>query len=205
MSFFLIFLSLQCEVEELEKRWTEITSRLQRLQSELAAIKTGSASELSSFVDAGVRNLCFIPALYLLGKIDYCGAAGSTVDYQDTGSPAGFAGSSYFFPHDFTLWAQVKIGADGWPSGFSLKSAFDCFEAIALIYSLHQSISSTSVLQLQQRSLLERIRELNDEIQSISYALNNNNNNGKVPSTPQLPCCTEKTDIVGSGVKKNRV
>jgi deoxycytidylate deaminase len=84
-----------------------------------------------------------------------------------------------------------------------LKSAFDCFEAIALIYSLHQSISSTTVLQLQQRSLLERIRELNDEIQSISYALNNNNNNGKVPITPQLPCCTEKTDIVGSGVKKS--
>ncbi|EFX88061.1 hypothetical protein DAPPUDRAFT_311613 [Daphnia pulex] len=48
--------SNNCEVEELEKRWTEITSRLQRLQSELAAIKTGSASELSSFVDAGVRN-----------------------------------------------------------------------------------------------------------------------------------------------------
>lgn len=192
-------------MEELEKRWTEITSRLQRLQSELAAIKTGSASELSTFVDAGVRIFVSFLPLHLLGKIDYCGAAGSTVDYQDTGSPAGFAGSSYFFPHDFTLWAQVEIGADGWPSGFSLKSAFDCFEAIALIYSLHQSISSTTVLQLQQRSLLERIRELNDEIQNISYALNNNNNNGKVPITPQLPCCTEKTDIVGSGVKKNRV
>ena len=74
------------------------------------------------------------------------------------------------------------------------------------LFPPHQSISSTTVLQLQQRSLLERIRELNDEIQSISYALNNNNNNGKVPSTPQVPCCTEKTDIVGSGVKKkNRV
>lgn len=48
--------SNNCEVEELEKRWTEITSRLQRLQSELAAIKTGSASGLSSFVDAGVQN-----------------------------------------------------------------------------------------------------------------------------------------------------
>lgn len=91
-------------MEELEKRWTEITSRLQRLQSELAAIKTGSASELSSFVDAGVRIfVSFLPLLHLLGKIDYCGAAGSTVDYQDTGSKAGFAGSSYFFPHDFTL------------------------------------------------------------------------------------------------------
>jgi len=83
-----------------------------------------------------------------------------------------------------------------------MKSSFDCFEAVALICSLHQSFSSTTVLQLQQRSLLERIRELNVEIQSISHALNNNNNNGKVPITPQLPCCTEKTDIVGSGVKK---
>lgn len=45
-----------CEVEQLEKRWTEITSRLQRLQSELAAIKTGSSSGLSSFIDAGERN-----------------------------------------------------------------------------------------------------------------------------------------------------
>ncbi|XP_057367192.1 probable aminoacyl tRNA synthase complex-interacting multifunctional protein 2 isoform X3 [Daphnia carinata] len=45
--------SNNCEVEQLEKRWTEITSRLQRLQSELAAIKTGSSSGLSSFIDAG--------------------------------------------------------------------------------------------------------------------------------------------------------
>lgn len=46
---------LQCEIEELEKRWTEITSRLQRLQSELAAVKTGSSPALSTFVDSEVR------------------------------------------------------------------------------------------------------------------------------------------------------
>ena len=90
-------------MEELEKRWTEITSRLQRLQSELAAIKTGSASGLSSFVDAGVRILISLLSIHLLGEIDYCGAAASTFDYQHTGSPAGFSGSSYFFPHDFAV------------------------------------------------------------------------------------------------------
>ncbi|XP_046449612.1 probable aminoacyl tRNA synthase complex-interacting multifunctional protein 2 isoform X1 [Daphnia pulex] len=150
--------SNNCEVEELEKRWTEITSRLQRLQSELAAIKTGSASELSSFVDAG-------PAPPLTIK---------TLAVQQ----------------DLLVLRISSL----------MTSLFELKSRLALMDD-PQSISSTTVLQLQQRSLLERIRELNDEIQSISYALNNNNNNGKVPITPQLPCCTEKTDIVGSGVR----
>nr|CAH0111927.1 unnamed protein product [Daphnia galeata] len=142
--------SNNCEVEELEKRWTEITSRLQRLQSELAAIKTGSASGLSSFVDAGPP-----PPLTI-----------KTLAVQQ----------------DLLVLRISSLMT----SLFELKS---------------RVFSSTTVLQLQQRSLLERIRELNVEIQSISHALNNNNNNGKVPITPQLPCCTEKTDIVGSGVQ----
>lgn len=105
-------------------------------------------------------------------------------------------------------WLHYLSSSQDWRWWMTLRFfteiCFDCFEALALICSLHQSISSTTVLQLQQRSLLERIRELNDEIQSISYALNNNNNSGKVPSTPQLPRCTEKADIVGSGVKKKK-
>ena len=63
-------LKLQCEVEELEKRWTEITSRLTRLQTELAAIKSGSSTGLSSLVEAGVRIVKLL-SLHLLGKIDY--------------------------------------------------------------------------------------------------------------------------------------
>ncbi|KAK4025603.1 probable aminoacyl tRNA synthase complex-interacting multifunctional protein 2 isoform X2 [Daphnia magna] len=143
-----------CEVEQLEKRWTEITSRLQRLQSELAAIKTGSSSGLSSFIDAG-------PAPPLSVK--------------------GLA-----VQQDLLILRISSL----------MTSLFELKSRLALMDD-PQSVSSTTVLQLQQRSLLERIRELNEEIRSISSVLNSSNIHGKVPSTSQS--FAGEIGVVGSG------
>ncbi|XP_057367190.1 probable aminoacyl tRNA synthase complex-interacting multifunctional protein 2 isoform X1 [Daphnia carinata] len=146
--------SNNCEVEQLEKRWTEITSRLQRLQSELAAIKTGSSSGLSSFIDAGPAPPLTVKALAV---------------QQDL--------------------LVLRISS-------LMTSLFELKSRLAVMDD-PQSVSSTTVLQLQQRSLLERIRELNEEIRSISSALNSSNIQGQVPSTSQ--CLAGQIDVVGPG------
>lgn len=72
------------------------------------------------------------------------------------------------------------------------KLGFELLLVLSLLPSI-QNGAGLTVLQSQQQSLLDRIKQLNDEIKTISSALGSNNNNHSKPQSKEK----EQTILTG--------